>query len=70
MLFVFDCILDQYKTQDMSDAVVSNDFHAMVYCPDKYRTHEMCDEAVYEDPFLTAYSPDKYITKKKLLIIL
>ena len=34
--FVFDSIPDQYKTQEISDAVVSNDRRLIVYCSDKY----------------------------------
>ena len=31
--FVFDCIPDQYKTQEMCDIVVSKDPFLIVYCP-------------------------------------
>ena len=72
-LFVFDCILDQYKTLEMCDTVVSNDPPLIVYCPVKYITQKMCYEAVDGGSFLIVHCPDKYITQKcvmKLLIIL
>ena len=34
--FVFDSIVDQYKTQEMCDTVVSNDPSIIVHCLDKY----------------------------------
>ena len=43
--FVFDCIPDQYKTQEICETVVSNDPPLIVYCPDKYITQKMRDEA-------------------------
>ena len=44
--FVFDSILDQYKTQEICDKVVSLYAFLKVYCLDKCKTQEMCDEAV------------------------
>ena len=38
MFFVFDCIPDRYKTQEMCDRVVSEDHFLIVYCPDQYKT--------------------------------
>ena len=42
-VFVSDSIPDWYKTQEMSDKVVSEDLFLMVYCPDKYKTQRMHD---------------------------
>ena len=61
-LFEFNCIPDQYKTQEMCKTVVSNDRSLIAYCPDKYITQKMCDDTVDEDPFLIVYCPD--ITQK------
>ena len=36
--FVFDSILDQYKTQEMCDTVVSEDPSLIVTCRDKCKT--------------------------------
>ena len=33
-LFVFDCIPDQYKTQEICDRIVSLHPFSVVYCPD------------------------------------
>ena len=38
MLFVFDAIPNQYKTQEMCSRVVSEDPFLIVYCPDKCKT--------------------------------
>ena len=51
-IFVFDSILDQYKTQEICDTVVYSDPPVIVYCPDKYTTQKKCDKVVSEDPFL------------------
>ena len=37
-LFIFDCISDQYKTQEMFENIVSNGPSLIVYCPVKYIT--------------------------------
>ena len=46
MLFVFDAITNQYKTQEMCSRVVSEDPFLIVYCPDKCKTQRLCFEAV------------------------
>ena len=48
MLFVFDSILDQYKTQELCDIFVSKDPSLTVYCADKYKTQRMFDSVVSE----------------------
>ena len=42
----FDCILYQYKTQDMCETIVSEDPSLTAYCTEKYKTQRMFDEAV------------------------
>ena len=37
---------DQYKTQEISARVISEDPFKLAYCPDRYKTQKMCDEAV------------------------
>ena len=44
--FVFDSILDRYKTQEICDIVVSLHPFLIVYCPDKYKTQKLCDKTV------------------------
>ena len=44
--FVFDSIPDRYKSQEICDRVVPEDFFIIVYCPHKYIAQKMCDEAV------------------------
>ena len=44
-LFVFDCITDWSKTQEMRDRLVFEVPFLIVYCPDKYKTQPTCDEA-------------------------
>ena len=46
---MFDSILDQHKTQEMCDTVVSKDTSLIVYCPDKYKTQKMFDSVIFED---------------------
>ena len=46
MLFVFDAIPNQYKTQEMCSRVVSEDPFLIVYCPDKCKTQRLRFEAV------------------------
>ena len=56
--FVFNFILDQYKTQKMRDRIVSGESFLIVYCSDKYKTQRMCDEVA--DDYLDAlkFIPD------------
>ena len=49
--FVFDSILDQYKSEEISSIVTSNDHPLIVYCPDKYIIQKMCDKVFSEDHF-------------------
>ena len=37
MFLVFDSIPDWYKTQEMCDRVVSENYFLILYCPDKYK---------------------------------
>ena len=46
MVFLFDFIPDQYRTQEKCGIVVSEDPSLIVYCLDKYKTQRTCDEAV------------------------
>ena len=64
VFFVFDSVLDQYKTQEMSDRVFSENTFLILYCCDRYKTQRMCDEAA--DDFLLAlkFIPDWFFTSK------
>ena len=66
VFFEFDSIPDWYKTQEMSDRVVSEDPSLIEYCLDKYITQRMCDEAV--DDFLAALKliSDWFVTSKMI----
>ena len=64
MLFLFDSIPDQYKTQGMCDTVVFEDPSLIVYCADKYKTQRIFDIVVSEEPSLIVYCPAKYKTKR------
>ena len=66
MFFVFVCIPDRNKTQDMCNRVVYEDTLLIVYCPDKYKTQRMCEEAV--DDFLATLKliSDLFVTSKMI----
>ena len=66
MFFVFDCIPDWYKTQEMRGKVVSEDPFLIVYYPDKYKTQRMCNKAV--DDYLAALKliPSCFVTSKMI----
>ena len=68
MLFVFDSILDQYKTQEICDIVVSLYPFLIAYCHDKYITQNICDETEAVDDSLAALKliPDWFVTSKMI----
>ena len=66
MFYLFDSLPDQYKTQEMSDGVVSEDRFMVVYCPDKYKTQRMCDEAVDDCLAALEYIPNCSVISKIL----
>ena len=39
-LFAFGFVLDKYKTQEMSDEVVSKEPFMLKYCPDRFKTQK------------------------------
>ena len=60
MLFVFDSILNRYKTQAMCDRVVSEDAFLIVYCSNKYITQKMRDKAVDDSLAALNLIPDQF----------
>ena len=66
MFFIFDFILDQNKTQEICDIVVSLYSLLIVYCPDKYKTQKICDEAVDDCLAALKFIPDWFVTSKML----
>ena len=60
MFFVFDSILNRYKTQAMCDRVVSEDAFLIVYCPKKYITQKMRDKAVDDSLAALKLIPDQF----------
>ena len=64
--FVFDSILDQYKTQEICNRVVSEDPFFIVYCPDKYITQKVCDEAVDDSLATLKIIPEWFATSKMI----
>ena len=67
VFFVFEPILDRYKTQKSCDSVDSEDPFLKVYCPDKHKTQRVCDEA--DDDSLAALKliSDWFVTSKMIL---
>ena len=43
--FVFDSVLNQYKTQEMCDKIVSDDPCKLKYSHDRYKIQETCNKA-------------------------
>ena len=64
--FVFDCVLNQYKSQKVCDRVVSEDPFLIVYCPDKYKSLTMCDEAVHDSLAALKLIPEYFVTSKMI----
>ena len=66
--FVFTCVNNWYKTQEMCDKIVSGDLFMLKYFLDRYKTQGMCDKAA--DAFLPPlkFVPYWYVTSmiKKL----
>ena len=59
--FVFDSILNQYKSQEMCDRVVSKDSVLIVYWPAKYI---MCNAAVDDSLAALKLVPDWSVISK------
>ena len=66
MVFVFDAVPDQYKTQEICDIVVSLYPFLIVKYPDKYKTQKMCDEDVDDCPAELKFILDWFATSKML----
>ena len=61
---LFDCVIDQYITQEMCDKVPPKRRFMLTYCHDGYKSPEICDKAV-ESYLQTLKSvPDWFITSK------
>ena len=61
---MFDSVPNQYKTQEISDKIVSDDPFLTVYCPDKYKTQRVCDEAVDDCLAALKFIPAWFVTRK------
>ena len=46
MLFLFDSIPNQYKTQEMCNSIIPEDPFSIRYVPDQYKTQQICDKVV------------------------
>ena len=68
--FVFDCIPDQYKTQEMCDTVASEDPSLIVHYPDKYEIQTMCDKAVDDCLAALTLVPYWFVTSKMIITFL
>ena len=66
MFFVIDSILDQYKTHEICDIVVSLYPLLLECCPDKYYTQRMCDEAVDDTLAALKLIPDWFVASKMI----
>ena len=66
MFFLFDFILDQYKTQEMYDRVVSENVFLIVFCSDKYNAKWICDEAVDDSLGSLKLIPNWFIASKMI----
>ena len=66
MLFAFDSILDQNKTQEIYDKVASEDLFSVVYCPVKYITQKMRDKAIGGSLAALKLIPNWFITQKMI----
>ena len=66
VFFVFDSILDRYKTQEISDRVVSEDPFLTVCCPDKYKTERMCDKDADHSLAALKLFPNWFVTSKMI----
>ena len=55
-----------YKSHEMCDRGVSEDYFSIVYCPDKYKAGRMCDEAVDGSLAAPKLIPDWFVTGKMI----
>ena len=71
--FVFDSVLNQYKTQEMCDKIISEDPYKIQFCHNRYRSQEICNKVVHFLPALK-FVPDWFvkskIIKNKILVML
>ena len=66
MVFVFDSIPDQCKTQEICDIVTFLYPFLIVYCPDKYKTQGMCDQVVDDSLAVLKLLPDRLVASKMI----
>ena len=66
MFFVFVSIPDQFKNQETSDRVVSEDPSLIFYCPDKYVTQKMCDKVVNDSLATLKPIPNWFVASKMI----
>ena len=64
MFFLFDCIPDQYKTQEISNLVVSLYPFLIVYCPDKSIIQKVCDKDVDDSLAALKLIPEQLVATK------
>ena len=60
MFFVFNSILNQYKTQKICDRVFSENRFLILYFPDKCKTEKMCDDCLAALKLV----PDRFVTSE------
>ena len=58
--------LDQYKSPEMCDRVLSEDPVLVVYCPNRYKTQTIRDEAVDDSVVVLKFIPDWFVRNKML----
>ena len=64
MFFVIDSVLDRYKTQEMCDSVVSEDYVMLIHLPNRYKTERMWNKAVNDCLAALKFVPDWFVTRK------
>ena len=57
MIFVFDFVLDWYKTQEMCDKAVSKDLFMLKYCLNRQKIQKICDKAVDDILLALKFAP-------------
>ena len=61
---LFDCVIDQYITQEMCDKVPPKKHFRLTYSHDGYKSPEICEKAVESYLQILKFVPDWFITSK------
>ena len=56
--FVFDSVLDRYKTQEICISTADDNIFTLKYIPDRYKTKEVRDIVVDDNPKALEFVPD------------